>query len=52
MPTPRKMLDPTMDAPDAGTAPSGKCQRGSPVSASYASADAVVVDGAKTTPLL
>src|ERR1035437_2065929 len=47
-----KMLDPTMDAPDAGTAPSGKCQRGSPVSASYASADDVVVDGAKTTPLL
>ena len=51
-PAPRKMLDPTMDAPDAGAAPSRKCQRGSPVSASYATAETFVVHDAMTTPLV
>jgi hypothetical protein len=41
-----------MDAPDAGAAPSRKCQRGSPVSASYATAETFVVDDAMTTPLV
>jgi len=51
-PEPRKMLEPSMAVPEAAAAPRGNVQSGRPVSASYAAAEKLVVEGAKTTPLL